>query len=132
LATSARLEPAFPVADAPGYGRHFLNAVAVPLVDAVAVPLVSKEFGQAAHITGGTSNVSFGLPKRRLVNDTFLYLALKRGADSGIINPLETSPSGAFALDLQSEPVKIAMDMLLGDDEYCVKFLQAFRAGKLG
>ena len=113
---------AFPIAVAPEYGRHFLDAVA----------LVRKEFGPAVHITGGISNVSFGLPKRRLVNDTFLYLALEHGADSGIINPLETSPSGAFSLDLQSEPVKIAMDMLLGDDEYCVKFLQAFRAGKLG
>lgn len=113
---------AFPIAVAPEYGRHFLDAVA----------LVRKEFGPAVHITGGISNVSFGLPKRRLVNDTFLYLALEHGADSGIINPLETSPSGAFSLDLQSEPVKIAMDMLLGDDEYCVKFLQVFRAGKLG
>ena len=113
---------AFPIAVAPEYGRHFLDAVA----------LVRKEYGPAVHITGGISNMSFGLPKRRLVNDTFLYLALEHGADSGIINPLETSPSGAFSLDLQSEPVKIAMDMLLGGDEYCVKFLQAFRAGKLG
>jgi 5-methyltetrahydrofolate--homocysteine methyltransferase len=113
---------AFPISVAPQYGRHFLDAVA----------LVRKEFGDGVHVTGGISNVSFGLPKRRLVNDTFLHLAVEHGADSGIINPLETSPAGAFSLDLSSEPVKIAMDMLLGNDEYCVKFLQAYRAGRLG
>jgi 5-methyltetrahydrofolate--homocysteine methyltransferase len=113
---------AFPISVAAPYGRHFLDAVA----------LVRKEFGDDIHITGGISNVSFGLPKRRLVNDTFLHLAIDQGLDSGIINPLETSAAGAFSLDLESEPVKVAMDMLLGNDEYCVKFLQAYRAGKLG
>ncbi len=113
---------AFPIAVAPGYGRHFLDAVS----------LVRREFGNEVHITGGISNVSFGLPKRRLVNDSFLRLAIEHGADSGIINPLETSAKGAFELDLASEPVKVAMDMLLGNDEYCTKFLAAYRAKKLG
>ncbi|MSQ08974.1 MAG: hypothetical protein EXR57_00750 [Dehalococcoidia bacterium] len=113
---------AFPISVAPQYGRDFLDAVA----------MVRKEFGSEIHITGGISNVSFGLPKRRLVNDTFLHLAVEHGADSGIINPLETSAAGAFSIDLSSGPVKVAMDMLLGNDEYCTKFLQAFRAGQLG
>ncbi len=113
---------AFPISVAPQYGRDFLDAVA----------LVRKEFGSEIHITGGISNVSFGLPKRRLVNDTFLHLAVEHGADSGIINPLETSAAGAFSIDLSSGPVKVAMDMLLGNDEYCTKFLQAYRAGQLG
>ena len=113
---------AFPISVAAPYGLHFLDAVTS----------VRKEFGNEVHITGGVSNVSFGLPKRRLVNDAFLYLALERGLDSGIINPLETSAKGAFSLDTQSEPVKIVMDMLLGNDEYCTKFLKAYRAGTLG
>ncbi len=113
---------AFPISVAPAYGRHFLDAVA----------MVRRDFGPEIHITGGISNVSFGLPKRRLVNDAFLHLAIEHGADSGIINPLEASPRTAMALDLESRPAKVALDMLLGNDEYCVKFLQAYRAGQLG
>ncbi len=113
---------AFPISVAAPYGLHFLDAVA----------LVREEFGNEIHITGGVSNVSFGLPKRRLVNDAFLHLAIERGLDSGIINPLETNPAGAFSLDLDSAPVKVAVDMLLGNDEYCTKFLAAYRAGTLG
>jgi cobalamin-dependent methionine synthase I len=112
---------AFPISVAPTYGRHFLDAVA----------MVRRDFGPQIHITGGISNVSFGLPKRRLVNDAFLHLAIEHGADSGIINPLEASPKTAMALDLASGPAKVALDMLLGEDEYCVKFLQAYRAGQL-
>lgn len=37
----------------------------------------------------GVSNVSFGLPKRSLLNRTFLTLALQSGLDLAIINPLD-------------------------------------------
>jgi 5-methyltetrahydrofolate--homocysteine methyltransferase len=113
---------AFPISVAPQYGLHFLDAVA----------LVRDAYGGEIHITGGISNVSFGLPKRRLVNDAFLHLALDRGLDSGIINPLETSAAGAFEFDAAAPASKFALDMLLGQDEYCTKFLQAYRAGQLG
>ena len=35
----------------------------------------------------GVSNVSFGLPRRDIVNRTFLAAALNRGLDLAIINP---------------------------------------------
>ncbi|MCH7979416.1 MAG: ABC transporter ATP-binding protein [Acidobacteria bacterium] len=35
-------------------------------------------------------------------------------------------------LDTESEPVGIAMDMLLGRDDFCMSFIQAFRDGRLG
>ncbi len=39
----------------------------------------------------GLSNISFGLPLRRLLNAAFLNLAVKSGLDSAILNPLDTN-----------------------------------------
>ena len=37
----------------------------------------------------GLSNVSFGLPRRRLLNRAFLSMAMERGLDSAILNPFD-------------------------------------------
>jgi 5-methyltetrahydrofolate--homocysteine methyltransferase len=37
----------------------------------------------------GISNVSFGIPQRRLVNWTFIVLALQKGLDAAILDPLD-------------------------------------------
>ena len=37
--------------------------------------------------TLGVSNVSFGLPNRGLLNQTYLIMALTQGLDAPIINP---------------------------------------------
>jgi len=37
----------------------------------------------------GISNVSFGLPKRRLLNRTFLAMAISSGLDAAILDPLD-------------------------------------------
>jgi 5-methyltetrahydrofolate--homocysteine methyltransferase len=37
----------------------------------------------------GLSNVSFGLPRRKLLNRTFLILALQKGLDAAICDPLD-------------------------------------------
>lgn len=37
----------------------------------------------------GISNVSFGLPQRRLLNRTFLTLAISKGLDTAILDPLD-------------------------------------------
>ena len=112
----------FPISVAAGYGRHYLDAI----------QQVRKEYGPEIHITGGLSNVSFGLPERRLINESFIYLAIEHGADSGIIDPISTRVSRVFELDTSAEPVKIATAMLMGEDEYCANYLKAYRAGKLG
>jgi 5-methyltetrahydrofolate--homocysteine methyltransferase len=43
----------------------------------------------------GVSNISFGLPQRPLVNQTFLTMALERGLDLPIINPSVFGMAGA-------------------------------------
>lgn len=112
----------FPISVAAPYGLHYLNAI----------QKIRDQYGPEIHITGGLSNVSFGLPQRKLVNETFIYLAIEHGADSGIVDPISTRIDNVFKLDREAEPVKIAMAMLLGHDEYCASFLRAYRAGKLG
>lgn len=65
-----------------------------------------------AHITGGLSNISFGLPNRALVNRTFLTLAVAAGMDSAVVNP-ENVPL--------IESLK-ATELLLGRDRFCRKY----------
>jgi cobalamin-dependent methionine synthase I len=112
----------FPIAVERNYGNHYLDAVRA----------LRETYGDELHITGGLSNVSFGLPKRKLINDTFIHLGLDAGIDSGIIDPIQTRLGGVFELDTESEPFRLASDMLLGRDDYCVEYIQAFRDGRLG
>ena len=72
-----------------------------------------------AHITGGLSNISFGLPRRELVNRTFLTLAMASGLDSAICDPTN------IAL---VESLK-ATDMLLGRDRFCRRYTTAAKEG---
>src|SRR5262249_15653156 len=56
------------------------------------------------HITGGLSNVSFGLPSRRLINDVFTLLAVEAGGDSGIIDLVASNLQKLFLMDRKSRP----------------------------
>jgi 5-methyltetrahydrofolate--homocysteine methyltransferase len=91
-----------------------------------------KSFGEAVrlikarypdvHITSGLSNISYGLPYRKAINRSFLTLAMAAGMDSAIMDP--TSEDMRAAL--------YAADALLGNDDYCMNYLQAYRNGLLG
>jgi cobalamin-dependent methionine synthase I len=52
-----------------------------------AITTLRQRLGGEVHITGGLSNISFGLPARRVVNDVFIALAREAGLDSGILDP---------------------------------------------
>ena len=67
----------FPISVDGAFGEHCLAAIRE----------LRGRFGPELHITGGMSNVSFGIPQRRLINDVFLVMAVEAGADSGIIDP---------------------------------------------
>jgi 5-methyltetrahydrofolate--homocysteine methyltransferase len=97
-----------------------------------AVRTLRTAFGSDLHLTGGLSNVSFGLPARRLLNDVFIDLAAAAGADSGIIDPVANDPRRTFARDREARPYRLAADVLTGADPYAGAFLKAFRAGELG
>jgi cobalamin-dependent methionine synthase I len=73
------------------------------------------------HTSVGLSNVSFGLPARKLLNDSLIVLLMARGLDAAIADPCDRQLMANIA----------AAEALLGRDEYCVEYLKAFRAGKL-
>ncbi len=111
----------FPISVSGTYGPHGLNAIR----------MIREEYGEEIHITGGMSNVSFGLPKRKLVNEVFLRLAIDHGADSGIIDPLHLDIDKILAMDMDSKPVQITNEMLMGNDDFCMNYITAFREGEL-
>jgi Pterin binding enzyme len=111
-----------PVAVDPAVGGYFLDAVRT----------LRTAFGPELHLTGGLSNVSFGLPVRKLINDVFIDLAATAGADSGIIDPVANDPRRIFAQDRAARPYRLAADLLTGADPYGGEFLLAFRRGELG
>ncbi len=111
----------FPIAVDVEYGRHCLDAIAE----------LRRRFGTEIHITGGMSNVSFGLPQRRLLNDAFLILAIEAGADSGIIDPTVVNVERVLAADRTTRPFQLALDVFTGADENCRAYMKAYRAGEL-
>ena len=110
----------FPISVSSSYGTDALEAISK----------IINEWPEV-NITGGMSNVSFGLPKRRLVNDVFISLAIDAGANSGIINPVESKIDRILSIDKNSEAFSITKDMLEGRDEFCVNYLSAFREKRI-
>jgi cobalamin-dependent methionine synthase I len=90
-----------------------------------------KKYGMQIHLTGGLSNVSFGLPCRKLINEVFINLAVEAGADSGIVDPVGNDLKKVFLADRQSKPYQLAQEMLLGRDRNCKNYLRAYRKGEL-
>ena len=82
---------------------------------------IRKEFPDV-HITGGASNISFGMPLRPMINRYFMALAIEAGLDSAIVNPNDRELKGAI----------MTAEMLMNRDKYCLNFNKAFRAGKIG
>jgi 5-methyltetrahydrofolate--homocysteine methyltransferase len=111
----------FPISVDSQFGHHCFDAIRQ----------LRDEFGPDIHITGGFSNVSFGLPCRHLINDVFLLLAVEAGADSAVMDPTTAALGDIFTMDRDAGPCQLAENMLLGKDEYCTAFLRAYRKGEL-
>jgi cobalamin-dependent methionine synthase I len=111
----------FPASVDKDFGFHALDAVSQ----------LRTKFGPEIHITGGISNVSFGIPGRRLVNEVFMILMVEAGADGGIIDPVLSNPNRVFSMDKKSESYRMAEDVILGRDEFCQNYIAAWRGGKL-
>jgi 5-methyltetrahydrofolate--homocysteine methyltransferase len=97
-----------------------------------AAKTLRAEYGDTIHLTGGLSNVSFGMPARKLLNDTFIDLCAAAGIDSGIIDPVASDLARVFSADRDAEAYRLAADMLLGRDPFGGEYVLAFREGRLG
>lgn len=91
-----------------------------------------EQHGPEVRLTGGLSNVSFGLPNRKLINDVFVALGMDNGIDSGIIDPVTLRVDAVRTMDRGSKGFRMAADVLTGVDMFAMDFLEAFRAGELG
>ncbi len=100
----------FPVGAGADYGMHYLGAV--------------KELRETypdVHIFGGLSNISFGLPGRKVVNNAFNILAIQHGCDSLMIDPIMNPPQDLLEF-------KLASDVALGKDDFAVKYIEYWRS----
>ena len=111
----------FPISVDSGFGRHCLDAIRA----------LRARYGDDIHITGGMSNVSFGLPARKLLNDIFVLLAIEAGADGGIMDPVASPPGAILAIDRDAPRYRLAEDVMLGRDEHCKAYIRAWRKGAL-
>ncbi len=85
-----------------------------------AIEEIMKQY-DGVHTVCGLTNVSHGLPNRKLVNRTFLAEAIARGLDAAILDPT----------DKQLFSVMRAALMLMGKDKYCMQYIKDFRNGLL-
>ena len=86
---------------------------------------------EGAHITGGLSNVSFGMPNRKLLNMVFTRLFVDAGGDSGIIDPVQMPVKQIAAMEASSESFKLAKAVLDGTDFFGGEYIAAFRDGRI-
>jgi 5-methyltetrahydrofolate--homocysteine methyltransferase len=82
----------------------------------------TREKYPECHITSGLSNISFGMPLRPLINQTFLAMCVQMGMDSAILNPNDRNLRGMM----------LAAEMLMGMDRFCQNFSRSVRSGKIG
>lgn len=99
-----------PVSTEPQSGRVFLDAVdhLMQTYDGV-------------HTICGLSNISYGLPLRRLLNRTFMSMAVAHGLDAAILDPLDREMMSAI----------FAARTLAAQDDFCMDYLRAYREKRL-
>ena len=74
------------------------------------------------HTICGLSNISYGLPARRMINRQFLALAVSKGLSAAILDPT----------DQQLMSTLLTVRMLLGQDEYCSDFIEGYERQLFG
>ncbi len=92
------------------FGFEFLNSIE---------EIVSAFPG--VHTACGLSNISYGLPERKLLNRAFMVMAIAKGLDTVIVNPLDKAMMRNI----------IVSETLIGRDNYCINYLKSYRAEKL-
>ena len=79
-----------------------------------ALKRVREEFGVRTVL--GVSNISFGLPRRPIVNSYFYAMAMQNGLTAGIINPYSEDMMKAYR----------SYNALMGFDENCTNYISTY------
>lgn len=90
------------------FGAEFLDAVQA----------ITTNY-KGVHAICGLSNVSYGLPNRKFMNQVFAVMGIAKGLDSLIINPLDKAMMASI----------VTAETLAGKDDFCVNYLEAHRRG---
>jgi cobalamin-dependent methionine synthase I len=98
-----------PLSTNDNYGTEFLTSI----------EMIMSRF-PGIHTVCGLSNISYGLPERMLLNQTFMVMAITKGLDGAIVNPLDNKMMAAI----------VTAETLAGKDEWCAEYLQAYRQKK--
>ena len=85
-----------------------------------AIHRIMKDFPGVNTICG-LSNISFGLPMRKVINRNFLALCMASGLSAAILDPTDKQLMAAL----------LSTDMLLGRDEYCGNFIEAYQSDRI-
>ncbi|MDY6834786.1 MAG: methyltetrahydrofolate cobalamin methyltransferase [Chloroflexota bacterium] len=85
-----------------------------------AISTIMRDFPGVNTICG-LSNISFGLPERRLINRNFLALCISYGLSGAILDPTDKNLMSTL----------LAIEMILGRDEYCEAYIDAYQDGRL-
>ncbi|MHB9036900.1 MAG: dihydropteroate synthase [Armatimonadota bacterium] len=107
------------------FDKLYLDPIVLPVKAQQSAPGVVLESirqfhllaDPAPHIVVGLSNLSQGAVDRKLINRTFLTMAVGAGLDSAILDPLDTELMDAG----------IAAEMLMNRAIYSDSFLKAYR-----
>jgi 5-methyltetrahydrofolate--homocysteine methyltransferase len=83
------------------------------LITLEAIRMVREELG--VNMTLGASNISFGLPEREVVNWAFLAMVIQNGVNCPIVDAAKVRPA------------ILATDLLLGRDEYAMRYIKAYK-----
>lgn len=98
-----------PIGSGDNLGVEFINTVE---------EIHSKYEG--IHTIAGMSNISFGIPERKLANQVFMTMAITKGLDSAIMNPNDKKMMAQI----------IAAETLMGRDPFCENYMNSYREGK--
>ncbi len=90
------------------------------LVTLDAIKVIRSNF-PGCHTICGVSNVSMGLPGRRLINRTFLNMAIYAGLDTLLIDVRDQALLSSIH----------ASRILVNQDPYCLEYLKAYREKKI-
>lgn len=99
-----------PISTDSSYGVEFLDTVEEIMTSYKGI-----------HTMCGLSNISYGLPERKLVNRQFAAMAIAKGLDGLIVDPLDKKMMTSI----------ITAEMLEGRDRFCMRFLKSYRKNKI-
>lgn len=95
-----------PIATSDTFGIEFLDAIQI-----------IKGNYPGVHTICGLSNISYGLPNRKFMNQMFAVMGIAKGLDGLIINPLDKAMMASI----------VTAETLAGRDNFCCNYLEAYR-----